>query len=222
MSSNLPGLPCRPAWAAIGRFEGDGVRKEPKRITESRLRHVAAWYLERYDASRKRLLDVLLRRVRRSAAFHGEDEGPWREMAERVADSLCALGLVDDARHARETARQMRERGKSELHIRLALRQRGIASDLITAALAGDPDDDDGDGDASPDRVAAARYVRRRGLGPCRRPSPSGAPADPDRHRKDVATLARAGFSFDDARAVLALSRDEVEALALGGLGRGP
>jgi regulatory protein len=196
------------------------VRKEPKRITEARLRHIAAWYLERYDASRKRLLDVLLRRVRRAAAFFGEDEGPWRELAEQVADGLCATGLVDDARHARETARQMRERGKSELHIRLALRQRGIAAHLIDAALAPDPDDEV-DEDASPDRVAAARYVRRRGLGPCRRPGPVDAPADPERHRKDVAALARAGFSFDDARAVLALSRDEVEALALGQAGWG-
>ncbi|MEQ8164587.1 MAG: hypothetical protein RIC93_00755, partial [Alphaproteobacteria bacterium] len=59
-----------------------------------------------------------------------------------------------------------------------------------------------------PDLVSACRLLRRRRLGPYRQRDRA------ERFEKDLAALARAGFSLDTAREVLGLaSPEEVEAL---------
>ncbi|MCA9558512.1 MAG: RecX family transcriptional regulator, partial [Myxococcales bacterium] len=73
------------------------------------------------------------------------------------------------------------------------MRQRGLPADLIDAALeAADAEVED------PDLAAAARYARRRRLGPFR-----PAEARAERREKDLAALGRAGFSYAIARRVI-------------------
>jgi regulatory protein len=72
---------------------------------------------------------------------------------------------------------------------------KGLISVVIDGAIANN-DSDDGGGNA--ELRAALTLARRRKLGPFRK----GA-VNADRHRKDLAALARAGFSLDIARKVL-------------------
>jgi len=121
---------------------------------------------------------ILAKRVASSREAHGEPSAEAGEaMIDEVVGKLVRLGYVDDARFAAQRVRTLRKRGKSGRAIRAALSRQGIdpsvADDLI----------DDGD-----ELEAARAYVRRRRL--------KGGD-------KDLAKLARAGFSYDVARRAL-------------------
>ncbi len=138
---------------------------------------MALHYLERHGGSERQLRRILDKRIRRSVEAFGE---PGPEEAQPLVDALVAkltrLGYVDDQRVARSRARSLRGRGKSTRAIRAALSRLGIAEALIDDAIEGD------------DLEAARTYVRRRRLRVGQR---------------DLAKLARAGFSYDVARRAL-------------------
>jgi regulatory protein len=77
--------------------------------------------------------------------------------AERVEalETLERIGYVDDERFARSRAERLAERGSGDALIRDDLERRGIAVEVVEAALAG----------LEPECERAARIVERRGLG---------------------------------------------------------
>ena len=151
--------------------------RPPKKITAGYLERVALHYVERHGGSEGQLRRILAKRIRRSVEAFGE---PSPEIIEEMVDELIAklirLGYVNDERVARTRARSLRRRGKSARAIRSTLFRLGIDAAIIDDAIEGD------------DLEAARTYVRRRRL--------SGG-------QKDLAKLARAGFSYDVAKRVL-------------------
>jgi regulatory protein len=181
--------------------------RQPRQATASHLENAALHYLERFSSSSANLRRVLLRKVARSARAHGTDPAEGAGLVEAIIARYLQSGLLDDAAYAAQKAASLRRRGSSRYGIRGKLAVKGIDAELIDATLARL---DDGEG--SGDLAAACALVRRRRLGPYR---PPGAQAE--HRRKDLAALARAGFSLDVARRVLAASDGEaVEALARG------
>ncbi len=158
---------------------------------------IALRYLERFDASAARLRSVVVRGLLRQSAGLSSEQAPSREQLEEWADALIqryrGSGLVDDARFAENLARSLRERGASRRQILLKLSLKGIEPPVAEAAV-GELDGEQQDGEW----LAALRYVRRRRLGAYRPP----ADREPRRQR-DLAALARAGFSFEVARRAL-------------------
>ncbi len=147
----------------------------PKKATAAYLERVALHYLERYAGSEVRLRRVLQKRVRRSFDAHGTPDAlEAKERIDALVAKLRRLGYVDDGRFARARVSSLRRRGKSARAIRAALRGQGIDPAVIDSVL------DEGD-----DLEAARATVRRRRL--------TGG-------EKDLAKLARAGFSYDVAR----------------------
>ena len=102
---------------------------------------VATRALARREHSRRSLRERLLR-ARVSA-----------EEADTVVEELVRLGLLDDARFARERARVLAERGKGDAAIRFELDREGVGEAEIEAAVAA----------LDPERERAARLVVRRG-----------------------------------------------------------
>jgi len=172
--------------------------RSPRRITPAYLARVTGHYLERYATSRANLERLLLRRVRRSAAFHEVDPEPWVALVGDELDRLEGLGLVNDDAYARDKARALHRRGSGLRRIRSALQQKGLAADVIDDALAELGESGD------PDWRAACTYARKRSLGPWRR-----APLDDDRRRRELGRLARAGFSFEIAHRIIDASSPE-------------
>ena len=162
------------------------------------LERAAYAYLERYATSRANLRRVLLNKARRRAARAGLD---WdreieSEMAAAVAtllDRLDDLDLIDDRRYAESKATGLHARGRSARAIHGALVAKGLARDLVDDVLAAKFPDRD-----AADLTAALRYARRRRFGPFRRRDDT-----PERRRKDLAAMARAGFSYSIAKQVL-------------------
>ncbi len=167
--------------------------RAPRRLKPGDLDAAARRYLERFVASSARLRQVLRRRIDRACAHHGDDPAPLHAELEQVIARLIEVGLLDDRAFARLLAASLRRRGDATPTVRRKMRQRGLPAALIDAALeAADADVED------PDLVAAARYARRRRLGPFR---PADARAE--RREKDLAALGRAGFGYAIARRVV-------------------
>ena len=182
--------------------------------TVAGLRAAALHYLARYAAGSENLRRVLLRRIARAAAQHPELDAPrqaqLRAEAEQIIASCIAKNIIDDDAYAVAQARRARAQGKSARLVTAKLRQKGLTQPQITAALATadtsesvgvDPDQNSA-GDA--EYRAALRLARRRKLGPYRI-----APGDAAQARRDLAALARAGFSGAVARHVLQCSEDD-------------
>lgn len=151
--------------------------------TAAQLERVALRYVERYGGSTERVRRVLGRRVARAAEETGADPEPAIAAIDAVIGKLTRLGYLDDARFVESRVRVLRKRGKSARAIRAALSAQGVDGHLGPAL-------DDQDAELS----AARAFVRRRRLGP-HRPTET---RDAERQR-DLARLARAGFSYDVA-----------------------
>ncbi|MEP3116457.1 RecX family transcriptional regulator [Nisaea sp.] len=167
-------------------------KKPPKPITESYLRNVALWYMERYASSAANLKAVLMRRVRLSSAYHGSDPAEGAVMVDAVVQRYCEAGILNDRLFAETRVRSLVARGTSAKMIRRKLMEKGVSPDDIEAALAEVVDQQNGE------LASAARYARRRRIGPFRLIEKR----DENRDR-DMAALARQGFGFGIAAKVV-------------------
>jgi len=185
---------------ATERTTRPGGRPPPRRVTPEYLERAALHYLERFASSSANLRRVLLRKVQRSAAGAGTDPAEGASWVDALIERYRGAGLLDDAAYAAGKAASLARRGTSTRGIRQKLQQKGVGGELIDASL------EELAGDA--DLATAVNFARRRRLGPFR---PKGREAAPE---KELATLGRAGFSYDTARRVLACAdEDAVEAM---------
>lgn len=177
-------------------------RRPSRPVTEAAIENAALHYLGRFASSSANLRRLLLRKVARGAADGKTAAGA------RFVDELIARyqksGLLDDRAYATQTAGSLARRGASRFAIGGKLAQKGVPAELVKEAIKVL-----GEGGAS-EIAAACALVRRRRLGPYRSEEKRAAA-----RQKDVAALARAGFSLDIARRVLAV-RDiaDLETLA--------
>lgn len=161
--------------------------RPPRRITAAYLERVSAHYLERYATTRAHLRRLLMRRVAKSCAHHGDDPTEKAELVDAELDRLVRSGFVDDRAFAFARAARLHRRGTSPRLIRSRLFEKGVPSDVIDEAV------EALGADAQLD--AARVFARKRRLGPWA--------TGPQDRRKALAKLGRAGFSYDVAVRVL-------------------
>ncbi len=175
--------------------------KPPKKASATFLENSALHYLGRYATSSANLRRILMRKVDRSAHHHGTDVEEGAAAIEQLIVRFERSGLLDDASYAEARAKTLHRRGISARAIRARLMEKGVGANLIDQAilsLAGGP---------NAEMIAAVTLARRRRLGPWR-----AAEDRRERFDKDLAALARAGFSYDVARRVIeAPSTDTLE-----------
>ncbi|AZO77204.1 MULTISPECIES: RecX family transcriptional regulator [unclassified Bosea (in: a-proteobacteria)] len=163
-------------------------RPAPRRIDAAYLRRAALYYLERYSVPAVQLQRVLLRKVERSCRHHGLDPHAFRAMVDEIVASCVASGLVDDRRFAEARALSLRRKGRSARAVAAGLAAKGVGRELVAEMVIPDEDAE----------LAAARVAaRRKRLGPWSRGDRVA------QRQKDIATLARAGFSLAIARTVI-------------------
>jgi len=166
-------------------------------LPEGRLEERALSYLNRFDATRHKLSFVLGRYVRRAVTLEGRESA--LEEVTRLLDRYEGSGLIDDRRFSANHTRSLWQRGSSQRKTAQKLRLRGIAPELIADTFEQLASEMPGG-----DLAAALIYVRKRRLGPHRA-------SDEERQakrQKDLASLARQGFSHDVAKRALAATDD--------------
>ena len=173
-------------------------KRLPRKATAKSLNNGALYYLQRYSSSAENLRRVLMRRVDRSARHHDIDRGEAAAAVEDIIQRFVAAGLLDDAQFSRARTATLHRRGLSARAVRAKLMEKGVATKFINAAI-----DGLGETDLDPELTAAAGFARRRRLGPYKN---LGKTRD-----KDMAALARNGFSY--AVAQIVIDADTVESL---------
>ena len=128
--------------------------------------------LDKRDVSRKMLIDKLT------------EKGASEEDAQEVADWLCDIGAVNDARFAELVVRHYALKGYGVRRIREELYRRGIHRDLWEEALSQLPE--------AEDTVYRLLTNKLRGT--------EGAPADIQRAQN---ALLRRGYSWEEIRAAV-------------------
>ncbi|MBC8240611.1 MAG: RecX family transcriptional regulator [Alphaproteobacteria bacterium] len=184
-----------------GQNRNDKARKRrlPRKATKSHLENAALHYLERFSTSSQNLKYVLLRRVMRSAHYHDTDADEGAVWVDDIITRFLHAGLLDDKAYADGRIRSLHARGTSRRTIRMKLRAKGVDLDLINAVFDAIGDEKSEDIDL----IAALRFAKRRRLGPYR-----GSQREECRE-KDMAALARAGFSYHIARQIIETEEPE-------------
>ena len=169
-------------------------RRKPRKLKSADLQDRALHYLGRYAASTARLRQVLTRRIQLSAEAHGFDPAPLLVELEQVIVRLTRAGLLNDTAFAETKAQSLNRRGGSRRQIAAKLAVAGVPQAERVRAIERLEEE-------TPDAESAAAlaYAKRRRLGVFR-----AIPDDsPERRRKDLAALARAGFAMEIARRAL-------------------
>jgi regulatory protein len=186
----------------VGADRGDGrdgrkKARERRPVNAASLAAVAVAYLNRRDASGKQLQ----RRLETWVVQRGEPPDPLaaRPLIVELIARYERSGLVNDKRLAENITEHFRARGNSSRKIQARLSSRGLSSGVIDEVLAAERE-----AGSEPELAAARALVRKRKLGLVR---PAAERAE--NRRRDLAILARAGFSFDIARRALGSGRDE-------------
>ena len=186
------------------------ARREPRpvrKVTAQYLENAALYYLGRFSAASGHLRQLLLRRVDRSAKAHDTDPVAGREMVDKLIARFLASGLLDDAAYAAGKAKSLRRRGASRNVIAQKLRAKSVAPDRIADAVGAADADAIEDGEDA-ELLAAWRLARRKRIGPYR-----SAESRAELRMKDMAALARGGFSYNVARNVIDADADDAPRL---------
>jgi regulatory protein len=157
--------------------------KQAKTLSESYLRNAGLYYLQRHPTSIAHFLAVMDRKMQRSARAHPDQDITLfkKFVRERLVPEFERAGFLNDALYASALAASLRRRGLPHRVIANRLKMKGVGVPLV-------PEGHD-------DLRAAFIYARRKRLGPF---------ATKDRDpQKDLAALARAGFSYDICRRVM-------------------
>jgi len=175
-------------------------RKAPKKISKTYLENAALYYLQRYATSAGNLKRVLMRKVKRSCAFHQTAVEDFAPLVDELVARYMNVGLVDDKVFAQARVTSLRRQGHSGRAIIARLQAKGLSVAQIETALK-NVDEEHEDAEAS----AAQAYARRKKLGPHRKKPLT----DPKDLQKELAAMGRAGFSYEVARRALAFSGEE-------------
>ena len=190
-------------------------------IDASYILNAAFHYLGRFSSSEANLRKTLTRKIQRRKkklqeavdiddhtlvidihSLTEEEEGWIEEAVTKCRD----YGYVDDHRYAEQRAQNLLLRGKPPRQIKQDLKHKGIAEDIIAIALAKleRPIPCDQQQHWNADLFAAVRYIKRRRLGAF------SAVGREKPFEKQLASMARAGFSYEISKQVLALSLERL------------
>lgn len=144
--------------------------------------------MNRFDCTASKLKRHLAERVRK----YGGDESAEAWIAELV-ERYLGSGVLNDARFAKNLATQLTTRGKSSRMISQKLAMRGVPSEVAQELMTTRRQDE-----PNAELDAARAFARKRRLGAHRDPEKRA-----EYRQKDLAALARQGFSFDTAKKAL-------------------
>ncbi len=176
--------------------------KIPKKITEKYLYNSGLAYLQRFPSSVAHFKTVMGRKIDRSCRHHADqDREVCATLLDKVAAHFTEMGYLNDELYLRGMVNSLRGRGLSAMLIRMKLKHKGLAEDDIREVLTAFDEEHESD-----DLSAALKLCRRKKIG-----SFAVVEADQALKQKWLATLARAGFSYDTASRAINTLREEAD-----------
>ena len=166
------------------------------------LKDLAYSYLEKYNPSKQQLKVYLLKKY----LLKIKGSRSKKEVTAIIDEIILNLEknkILNDEMYSDSKARMFLKRGYSLNKINQSLRSKGIEDKYVKQSI-----DKIKENEIDPDFVSALKLCRRRRIGPVRPESNREL-----FYKKDMAILARGGFSFDLSKRVLDLDTHEFNKL---------
>lgn len=161
-----------------------------KKITKQRLKNITLYYLKRFETSAANMRWVLQKRVNDYAYQNKEfDRAEAYGWIEEIIKDFEGFGYINDARFAEMRIRDYISAGKSVRYIQGKLREKGIDSETVERLM----DEQEYD-----EFETALKLAKKKRIGPFR----GSEEMRREFRQKDMAVLARAGFSYDVAEKI--------------------
>lgn len=175
-------------------------KRPPKKITEKYLYNAGLAYLQRFPASTQHFRTIMTRKIDRSCRHHtDQSREECLKNLDKTVEKFKDLALLDDAAYAKGMVTSLRNKGLPAQAIMMKLKVKGLSPEDIKHALSYIDEETDGEADY----LAGLKYIRRKRLG-CFKTR--------DKERdKELASLARAGFSYDLAQRILDTEEEDAE-----------
>jgi regulatory protein len=165
-------------------------------LDQAKLGALALHYVGRYATTQAKLRHYLNRKLR-ERGWAGDSD----PCVESIINRLVVQGYINDRSFAEARAAALSRRGYGAVRIDGALRQAGIDAQASKEISALDPDSA---------LAVALRFAKRKSIGPFSR-----ADGDDRTRQRMMAAFARAGHSFDVARAIMAMRPADVADAAI-------
>ena len=124
-----------------------------------------------------------------------------REWIKDIVSNCVKQGLVDDKLYAESRVRSFLQAGNSLANMQNKLRAKGVPAEIITDVISKLCEEK-----PNINILSGIKYIKRRQFGAFRIKQ-----AQENTEQKEMAAMARAGFSFDHSKKVLNASREELE-----------
>lgn len=186
------------------------VKKRPA-ISESWIKNAGLKYLGRFSASEQHFRYTMLQKIRNAESRESEDPLVHQQWIEAAVKLAKEYGFLDDQKYANALASSLKRRGLAKSAARQKLRQKKLSTPHINEALTQSYMQND-EMKVDPNLFAAARAAKKKRLGPW---GPKNI--DYPTLQKQLAKLARRGFSYGIAKQVLQADLEEAEQWLLDG-----
>lgn len=178
--------------------------KVPKKITESYLYNSGLYYLQRFTSSSENFRSVMLRKVRKSCAYHkDQDFEECAKLVDALIDKITELGLLNDEAYVRGMVTSFRNRGIPKRTIIQKLKMKGIPSEQTLQALETFNEERETN-DRDLEFAGALKFCRKKRIGPFNN-------GKDEEFEKSLAKLARQGFSYDIAKKAMEIDTKQAE-----------
>ncbi len=163
-------------------------------------------YLARYEVSVSKLKYKLIDRKEKFP--YPLEAGEYHAAIEAVIEKLTVANLLSDERYASARFHQLMSRGKSLNYIRQDLKHAGLNTDIIEEII----EEKQKEASVDCDEMAAVAYMKKRRLGAFLTKNIERDALFKTK-QKEIAALARQGFSYDLITRLLAKDKEELETL---------
>tara|TARA_B100000315_G_C14531843_1_gene566587 strand:- start:897 stop:1457 length:561 start_codon:yes stop_codon:yes gene_type:complete len=161
------------------------------------IRDYAYSYLEKFSSSKQQLRIYLFKKlIKKKQNISSKKE--IFNLIDTVIASLIDKKLLSDKYYSDAKSKAFLKRGYSLNKIRYNLIKKGIDEKYIKASISNIQANE-----SDPDFFSAIKLCKRRRIGPCREESNRTL-----FYKKDIAILARSGFSYELSKKVLGLSKE--------------
>ena len=187
-------------------------KRTPRKISARYLENAALYYLQRYATSVDNLRQVLTRKVNRSCTHHDVPPDEFYPLIEALLERYTASGLLNDKTYAEGRVGSLRRQGRSKQGILAKLRAKGLERGDIEEALERIDAETREDQGMEAEFAAALKLARKKKIGTFNLKPETDALLRRKEQQRELALLARNGFSYDIAKRVLDFDEDAADA----------
>ena len=162
------------------------------------IRNFAYSYLEKYSPSKQQLRTYLFKKLIKINQRKSSKKEIFN-LIDTVITSLEDQKLLSDKYYSNAKSKSLLKKGYSLNKIRYNLIKKGIEEKYIKDSISKIKENE-----SDPDFFSAIKICKRRRIGPCREESNRSL-----FYKKDISILARSGFSYEIAKKVLGIPKDE-------------